>query len=162
MNKRILIKSELCNGCGICELVCALARTGQWDPALARVNVLKDYERSISLPVFCGHCENPPCAQACLMNVIDKDPDNGLMVRNEEFCIGCHACELACPFGASCFNFLDEVAVNCDLCGGAPLCVEYCPSQALYFDYPANGSAYKREDAARKLLQKYQREGELG
>lgn len=155
MNKRILVKPELCDGCGICELVCASARAKQWNPALARIKVLNDPERSISMPVFCAHCENPLCVQACLMNVIAKASDHGLTVHNEEHCIGCHACELACPFGAACFNFLDEIAVNCDLCGGVPVCVEYCPNQALHFDYPVNGTGHKREESARKLIQKY-------
>lgn len=151
MKERIIICPELCDGCGICELVCAAQKSGQWHPALARIRVIRDRNRTLNQPATCAHCEDPFCARACLMNVISKDPVSGLTIRQESSCIGCHACEVACPFGASCFDFINEVVVNCDLCNGAPVCVKYCPTGALQFHPVDEAASRRREELASKI-----------
>lgn len=67
------------------------------------------------------------------MNVITKDPETGLTIRKLDGCIACRACQVACPFEASHYDYLAEVVVNCDHCGGSPECVKYCPSGALEY-----------------------------
>lgn len=146
MNKRLLVQPGLCDGCGICELVCALQHTGQWHPALSRIRIIEDRKYGLQLPLFCAHCVSAPCVNACLMNVITKDKNSGWTVRNEMACIGCHACEIACPFGACFYNFIDEVVANCDFCGGDPACVKYCPQKALTYITVAEGISRKREE----------------
>lgn len=148
MNGSLMVIPDLCDGCGICELVCALHHSAQWHPALARIRIIADEEKALRLPLFCTHCVSAPCVTACLMNVIGKDEENGRTVRNEAACIGCHACEIACPFGACFFDFIDEVVVNCDLCGGEPACVEYCPQRALLYLPTAEGSSRQRDEVA--------------
>jgi Fe-S-cluster-containing hydrogenase component 2 len=69
-----------------------------------------------------------PCASACPENVITRDRYSGAVVINDG-CIGCGACQEVCPINA--IQMWDEKAVKCDLCGGAPKCVEACPRQAL-------------------------------
>ncbi|MEN6350107.1 MAG: 4Fe-4S dicluster domain-containing protein [Syntrophomonas sp.] len=158
MNKRIIINPELCDGCGICELICAEHRTGQWHPALSRIRikVLKIRgEENLNQPVTCTHCEDPFCARACLMNVISKDPVRGLTARRESSCIGCHACEIACPFGACSFDYINEVVVNCDLCHGDPLCVKFCPSKALQFGPVNEAASQRRSEAAARMIYSY-------
>jgi len=152
MNKRLVLDTEKCNGCGICELVCALSKTGQWHPALSRVKVLQDEKRKLFLPVVCAHCVNPPCINACLMNVIKKDPETGLTVRDESLCIGCRACEITCPFNVCLFDYIEEVVVNCDLCNGDPVCVKYCPARALQFMPMAGATAARRDETARNRI----------
>lgn len=76
---------------------------------------------------------------------------------NKERCIGCRVCIVACPFGAMSFDTEQHVACKCDLCGGAPKCVEICkicnPPGALKWikakDSPL--SSEKRMRAIRKL-----------
>ena len=50
---------------------------------------------------------------------------------NEEKCIGCLACVDACPFGAIQIN-PDGDVLKCDLCGGDPVCVKYCPPRPAH------------------------------
>ena len=88
MNKQLLIDSSKCTGCGLCELACAISKTRQCQPQLARIKVWRDETRGIFVPMTCLQCENPPCANACLMNVISKENDKGLTVRRLEACIG--------------------------------------------------------------------------
>lgn len=136
MIKQILIDSEKCTGCELCEMACAVSKAGICQPALARIKIWRDEPRGLFVPMTCQHCTNPPCASACLMNVISKDPQTGLTVRNPDGCIACRACQIACPFEASCWDYLQDLPVNCDLCGGDPQCVRYCPTGALQYSYP--------------------------
>lgn len=70
------------------------------------------------------------------MNVIERDPGTGLVRRRLEGCIGCRACMVACPFEAAFYDSGADVVVSCDLCGGDPQCVRYCPSGALAYEEP--------------------------
>ena len=38
-----------------------------------------------------------------------------------------------CPFGSLFFDHEKAKAKKCDLCGGKPTCVEFCPTQALQY-----------------------------
>jgi Fe-S-cluster-containing hydrogenase component 2 len=152
MNKRLVIDAEKCDGCGICELVCALNKTGQWHPALSRIRVFADQKRELHLPMICVHCIDPLCITACLMNVIKKDQETGLTIRDESLCIGCRACEISCPFSGCIYDYTREIVVNCDLCQGDPICVKYCPTKALQFVSEAESAAQKRDETAEKRV----------
>jgi molybdopterin-containing oxidoreductase family iron-sulfur binding subunit len=52
----------------------------------------------------CFHCENPPCTKVCPTGATYKDED-GLVLVNYDFCIGCRYCMAACPFNARRFNW---------------------------------------------------------
>ncbi len=133
MRKRLLVRADLCSGCGACELACAIAKTGQYHPARARIRVRWEKVLGSYTLHVCSHCVDAPCITACLMNIIEKQPGTGLVARRVEQCIGCRACQVACPFDASCYDDGDEVVVNCDCCGGEPECVRYCPTGALQY-----------------------------
>ncbi|MDR1722120.1 MAG: 4Fe-4S binding protein [Methanobrevibacter sp.] len=55
-----------------------------------------------------------------------------MIVVNQEDCIKCGACEGTCPSTAIVLE--GQKVVNCDICGGAPKCVEICPNGALDMD----------------------------
>jgi carbon-monoxide dehydrogenase iron sulfur subunit len=121
--------SELCTGCQICELVCSLTKTGTINPYLARIKVTRSSENGACTVVMCRHCKNPPCRDACpVPQAMYLDERTGAVVINEESCIGCFACADACPFGAIQIGPNKEV-LKCDLCGGEPICVKYCPTR---------------------------------
>ena len=40
-------------------------------------------------------------------------------------------CVVACPFGNIYFDSVSTYPVKCDLCGGDPRCVKFCPSGAI-------------------------------
>ena len=66
--------------------------------AAPRLRVTRTYE--ISAPVACHHCEDAPCAKACPTGALFFDPKNHRIGVNEDNCIGCKSCVMACPFGA--------------------------------------------------------------
>lgn len=133
-DKRFLfIDSERCQDCGICQSVCAAIKCRQWNPALGLIRTIDDDRQNRHQGISCMHCSDPACVLACLMNVIYRDEEQGLVLRRLEGCIGCRACEAACPFGATVYDYINEKEAACDLCQGEPGCVQYCPHQALSF-----------------------------
>jgi aldehyde:ferredoxin oxidoreductase len=87
--KRIFVNAEACTGCGLCQLLCSVHKTGQWHPALARIKIKEMPELELNVPVLCLHCSNPPCEVYCVMNLIYKDTNTGYTLRREDMCIGC-------------------------------------------------------------------------
>jgi carbon-monoxide dehydrogenase iron sulfur subunit len=66
------------------------------------------------------------------------DDTTGSTFVNEAECTGCRMCVNACPFDPPriSINAEKNVVFKCDLCVGrkdGPICVEYCPFQALKF-----------------------------
>ena len=133
MNKQLIIDSTKCTGCGLCQMACAIKQHRLCEPSLARIRIWREETRGIFIPMVCQQCEDPPCAAGCLMNIITKDPVTGLTIRNLDACIACRACQVACPFEASHYDYVREVVVNCDHCEGSPECVQYCPTGALQY-----------------------------
>jgi Fe-S-cluster-containing dehydrogenase component len=86
----------------------------------------------------CMHCSQPLCQEACPVNAISRRQD-GVILINEELCIGCKDCLDACPLGVMQFEEEKKVARKCNLCieridmGLAPACVNVCPSHCIYF-----------------------------
>lgn len=144
MERRIIVDPNLCDGCGICQLICAFEKEKVWHPSAARILLTQSEDNSWIHPVVCQHCDSPPCAVFCVMNLISKDDRNDCTIREETRCIGCRACEAVCPFSAAVWMEDRGVVVHCDLCGGQPQCVKYCPSGALQYYTPEEANARRR------------------
>ncbi|VUC87285.1 anaerobic dimethyl sulfoxide reductase subunit B [Salmonella sp. NCTC 11881] len=90
------------------------------------------------LSISCNHCEDPACTKVCPSGAMHKR-DDGFVVVNEEVCIGCRYCHMACPYGAPQYNAAKGHMTKCDGCydrvaeGKKPICVESCPLRALDF-----------------------------
>ncbi len=78
--------------------------------------------------------------QACPVDAIKMNFATGAMEVNDETCVGCKVCTIACPFGTVNYNVDTGKVVKCDLCGGDPACATACPTQAItYVDATATG-----------------------
>lgn len=131
--KKIIIHSEQCTGCRLCESICTLYNEKMNDLSRSRIRILKKHSLGLSTPIVCLQCKKPPCLKACPVDAIKKEP-NGLVRLDEELCIGCEACVSQCPFGV--MMALPEKVVKCELCNGDPQCVKYCATGAIEYRDP--------------------------
>ncbi|WP_336221291.1 formate-dependent uric acid utilization protein AegA [Citrobacter amalonaticus] len=142
MNRFIMANSQQCLGCHACEVACVMAHNQEqhvlsqrhYQP---RIAVIKhQHQRSA---VTCHHCEDAPCARSCPNGAISHINDS--VQVNQQKCIGCKSCVVACPFGTMQIVLapvakekVKAAAHKCDLCLGrenGPACVENCPADAL-------------------------------
>ncbi|MBN2062070.1 MAG: 4Fe-4S dicluster domain-containing protein [Deltaproteobacteria bacterium] len=136
----VVYNPGVCSACGICEIMCSLWHEGSAGPLLSRVNVVRDAFTVRHHLVICRQCEYPSCYHACPLQ--DKalciDEATGALYIDEEECTACGSCIEACPFDPPRIKYHAEkqVAFKCDLCREreeGPICVEYCPFQALTY-----------------------------
>lgn len=133
---KIAVDTTLCSGCKTCEYVCSLSHEGVANPDLSRIRVYQDVlDGYYSEPQPCMQCEAAPCLAACKKGAIYTDSDTGAKVINEEKCVGCGLCVKACPATPKRVNLhiSRKKAFKCDLCGGNPRCVSYCPMGAISY-----------------------------
>jgi len=136
MSKKLAVVPELCSGCRICELVCALKHFGVNNPKKSAVRVIVTYPHPVvRMPVVCSQCKAPVCADACPVGALSRT--NGVVTLDKEKCISCMKCVDACPFGAIYAHEDADYPIKCDLCGlgtpggSRPECVDSCPKGAL-------------------------------
>lgn len=94
--------------------------------------------RTFFVPKLCNHCNNPPCVQVCPVGATFSTED-GVVLVDKDYCIGCRYCIQACPYGARYLNPETKTADKCTFCyhrlakGLLPACVEVCPTGARIF-----------------------------
>lgn len=145
--KRVFPIEENCVSCKLCEVACVVEHSQSknifvaWKekPAIvSRTLVLE--EDPFSFSAQCRHCEEPDCLSACSNAAITKDPETGLVRINEDRCVACWMCTMACSYGVIQMNIQPELNIKnsqkCDLCidRGAPACVDACPNGALVYE----------------------------
>ena len=150
MKKTMVIDPYKCTGCCRCESVCSLVKTGAVSVTNARVNVVRYDMEAFFYPVLCLHCETPYCALVCPSGALRKNPDTGIVDLDQEKCVGCKMCLVACPFGA--ISFVDGKAIKCDLCGGDPTCAKFCESKVFTYGEVDEAAWEKRDKLSRMVL----------
>jgi len=79
----------------------------------------------------CLQCAEAACAAVCPTKALVRNEKTRAVELAASLCIGCGLCEAACPFGHIQFDGAAKRPLKCDLCGGEPACVKFCPHRAL-------------------------------
>jgi len=103
-----------------------------------RLNPPKKIAKSFFIPKLCNQCEEPPCVQVCPVGAT-YETDDGVVLIDKKYCIGCGYCVQACPYGARYFHPKTQTPDKCTFCyhrikkGLLPVCVTICPQNARIF-----------------------------
>ena len=160
------IDIQKCIGCGNCAKACKLENGVPKEPFFFRiwieqytikndgsVNIIspnggidgftqqvpdEDIFKSYFVPKMCNHCAKSPCIQVCPVGATYESPE-GVVLIDENYCIGCRYCVQACPYGCRFINPVKKVAEKCTLCYHRlkrnldPACMEVCPTGARIY-----------------------------
>ncbi len=85
----------------------------------------------------CNQCANAPCVRTCPTEASHYST-GGIVLVEEDECIGCKACITSCPYDAR-FIHPEGYIDKCTFCihrvekGQNPACVSVCPTHAMIF-----------------------------
>lgn len=152
---------RVCDGCAKCTEACQRMHFLPKDLQYIKVHKMTAESGQVfHLPIPCMMCHNAPCYRVCPVGATFYD-DEGLVLIDQDKCIGCRACIAACPYDARYFNFEgsqpdDATGVpigagpeypgfqargtvgKCAFCahllrqGELPACVDRCSMEAIY------------------------------
>jgi Fe-S-cluster-containing dehydrogenase component len=162
----LVIDLDICVGCQACVTACKswnsqaagivpLADIDPWGPTPegAFLNRVHSYEvtppegppQIVHFPRSCLHCDDPPCVTVCPTGASYKRGEDGIVLVDEDACMGCGLCAWACPYGAREMDPVAGVMKKCTLCADRienanlpeadriPACVRTCPTGARHF-----------------------------
>jgi Fe-S-cluster-containing dehydrogenase component len=145
--KVLVVDVASCNGCWLCVAACSQAHGSEQAGARSRLSVYGCGPDQYT-PATCQNCESPACAGACPTKACHREPGSGRVVIDEERCIGCKTCTVACPFGHPFFDEGPGVSLKCDYCDGSPACAAVCDRGAIVFVDSDEASTRKRRREA--------------
>lgn len=131
-----------CSGCMACIVACQDQNDFITGDVVAFRHVTTYEEgkhtaaRIAHLSLSCQQCGDAPCLVVCPTGAVSRRQEDGVVMVDRDICVGCHSCEMACPFGAPKFPEDGKMA-KCDLCSTRrsydmkPACVRVCPAHAL-------------------------------
>lgn len=157
----LVVDLDTCVGCHACAVSCkewnaggiagpltdtdpyGKAPDGVWFNRVHSYEVTGDL--TLHFPRSCLHCETPACVTVCPTGASYKRAEDGIVLVDEDKCIGCKLCSWACPYGAREYSAVEGVMKKCTLCVDRiynehldeaerqPACVQACPSRARHF-----------------------------
>lgn len=160
----LVIDLDTCVGCHACAVNCKEWNTGGYPAPLTDENAYGDgvsgvwlnrihsfeagegeRSRTVHFPKSCLHCDDAPCVTVCPTGASYKRDEDGIVLVDEDMCIGCKLCSWACPYGAREYDTSEGVMKKCTLCvdriynenlpeaDRVPACVATCPASARHF-----------------------------
>lgn len=165
----LVIDLDICVGCHACVVNCKEWNTTGYgaplsdqdaygdDPSGAWLNRIHTFEvtnetpagkkqaQVVHFPKSCLHCDDAPCVTVCPTGASFKRSEDGIVLVEEDWCIGCGLCAWACPYGAREMDADAGVMKKCTLCvdriyndnipeeDRQPACVRTCPANARHF-----------------------------
>lgn len=161
----MVIDLDRCVGCNACTVACKIENGTPPDHYWARVyteenGVFPDVKTTY-VPALCNHCADAPCVTVCPTGA-SHQRDDGIVLVDQDTCIGCRACMMACPYSNRFFlrkgvletgyhgertafedakwaAFTEGTVTKCTFCahrvddGLQPACVVTCPTDARIF-----------------------------
>ena len=141
----MLIDLDRCTRCDDCVRACASTHGG--NPRFIRHGKTYDHWMVANA---CMHCADPLCMIGYPTGAIHRSEAGGVVVINDDTCIGCATCANSCPYDNIRMVEIADLeghpvvdpesqrpilkATKCDLCAtnpGGPACVRACPHDAL-------------------------------
>lgn len=158
----MVIDLAKCDGCKECTYACNAMHFVP--PGQEWIKVFENRDNKIAgaywFPRPCMQCDNTPCAKVCPVGATFKRED-GIVLIDQDRCIGCRYCIAACPYGSRFFNWSEPphtpeemahtysvewnyphrrgVVEKCIFCpalareGKLPACAAACRMNAIYF-----------------------------
>lgn len=147
-----------------CQNACNKGHYITGENAWLKVYKMQESEKAAPyfMPTQCQHCDKPPCVKVCPVDATFKRRDGIVLIDNER-CIGCRFCMAACPYSIRVFNWQEPkqdkallktekytpdycgqpsvkgTVDKCDFCphqivkGELPFCVKACPNDVFAF-----------------------------
>lgn len=140
----MVIDTRSCIGCHSCTVACKVHNDLPveiiYNPVttVGPTGVYPDLHM-VHIPLLCMHCDNAPCVDACPTCASQRRDKDGIVFVEDEKCVGCLACVMACPYGARIKNHETGAVQKCDFCkdrvdlGMKPHCVNTCHQKARIF-----------------------------
>ena len=155
------VELDKCVQCHACEVACK--SFNDVDLNVKRRRVMQIWSggfpevNTVGVSLSCMHCGQPACMEVCPAGAISKRAEDGIVVVDQDKCIGCHYCFFACPFGVPQYGD-DGTMDKCNLClerleqGMEPSCVKTCPADALHYGTMEELADLAREKVAQRLV----------
>ncbi|WP_456376894.1 4Fe-4S dicluster domain-containing protein [Lutibacter sp.] len=164
-NRKFVMVVDLakCKNALKCQAACNKGHYITGDNAWLKVYKMQESKETAPywMPTQCQHCDQPACVTVCPVDATFKRRDGIVLIDNER-CIGCRFCMAACPYSTRVFNWKEpdqgEITLNveytpdysglpsikgtvdkCDFCphqiekNELPFCVTACPNGVFYF-----------------------------
>lgn len=157
----MVIDLSKCRNARKCVEACQEGHMLPEDHEWMKLYLLQDARRTAPywFPKPCFHCDKPMCVSVCPVGATYKRPDGIVLVDNQR-CIGCKFCMTGCPYSARVFNWkavetelpedhaydpeenvpqVEGTVGKCVFCadnlrkGLLPRCVTACPMGTIYF-----------------------------